>query len=96
MKRMIKGLIKSNAVVMNAFYFAAKWGLTFIGFFIPVNPKSIIFVSFSGRNYDDSPKALYEEIRNRESFNDWNLTWAFKEPELHNIPRGEKIKFGTW
>lgn len=96
MKKKIKGLIKSNAVVMNAFYFAAKWGLTFTGLFIPINPKSMIFVSFSGRNYDDSPKALYEEICNRETFNDWDLTWAFKEPELHNIPRGKKIKFGTW
>lgn len=92
----IKGLIKSNYFLMNALYFLARWSLLFIGFFIPVNKKSIIFVSLSGRNYDDSPKALYEEICKREFFKDWKLIWAFKEPEKISIPRGKKVKFGTW
>ena len=92
----LKGIIKSNGFLMNALYFLARWGLLFIGFFIPVNQKSIIFVSLSGRNFDDSPKALYEEICKRDFFKDWKLIWAFKEPGKIEIPRGEKIKFGTW
>lgn len=92
----IKGFIKSNDFLMNELYFLARWGLLFIGWFIPVNQKSIIFVSLSGRNFDDSPKALYEEICKRDFFKDWKLIWAFKEPEKISIPRGEKVKFGTW
>ena len=91
----VKGFIKSNDLLMNALYFLARWSLLFIGFFVPVNQKSIIFVSLSGRNFDDSPKALYEEICKRAYFNDWKLIWAFKEPDKIMIPRGEKIKFGS-
>ena len=61
----IKGFIKSHDVLMNAMYFIARWILLFIGLFIPVNKKSIIFISLAGRNFDDSPKALYDEIRSR-------------------------------
>lgn len=92
----IKGFIKSNDFLMNTLYFLARWGLLFIGWFIPVNQKSIIFVSLSGRNFDDSPKALYEEICKRDFFKDWKLIWAFKEPEKIDIPRGEKVRFGSW
>ncbi len=92
----IKGLIKSNDSLMNALYFLARWGLLFVGNFVPIDQKSILFVSLSGRNYDDSPKALYEEICKRDFFKDWKLIWAFKEPENITIPRGEIVKFGTW
>lgn len=91
----IKGFIKSHDVLMNAMYFIARWILLFIGLFIPVNKKSIIFISLAGRNFDDSPKALYDEIRSRSFFDDWNLIWAFKAPNTINLPRGKKVKFGT-
>ena len=81
---------------MNTLYFAARWSLLFVGFFIPIKKKAIIFVSLSGRNFDDSPKALYEEICKRSFFDDWNLIWAFKQPESFTIPRGDIIKFGSF
>lgn len=60
-----------------------------------IKEKQILFVSYGGRKFDDSPKAIYDEICKRKEFENWNLIWAFVEPNLFNIPRGNKIKIDT-
>ena len=57
--------------------------------------KTILFCSFGGRSFNDSPRAIYNEICRREEFNDWRLVWAFVEPNKFTIPRGEKVKVDT-
>lgn len=95
MKVSVKAIIKSHPSLMDAFYYCTKGLFLFWGFFVPVDKKQMIFVSLSGRNFDDSPKAIYEEVCRRKEFQDWKLIWAFKDPDSVNIPRGEKIKFGS-
>ncbi len=56
----------------------------------------IVFCSFGGRNFNDSPKAIYDEICKNAEFNDWNLVWAFVEPGKFNIERGTKVKVDTF
>lgn len=58
--------------------------------------KTILFCSFGGRNFNDSPKAVYDEICSREEFEDWRLVWAFVEPDKFTIPRGDKVKVDTF
>lgn len=58
--------------------------------------KTILFCSFGGRNFNDSPKAVYDEICSREEFEDWRLVWAFVEPDKFTIPRGDKVKIDTF
>ena len=93
--RRIKNYIKTHPKLMETFYFAVKAVFDILSWFIPVKKKTIIFVSLAGRNFDDSPRALYEEICKRHFFDGWTLIWAFKNPEEIEIPRGKKIKFGT-
>ena len=95
MKFSIKRILKSNSFIMNTAYIIARIGLDIIGSFIPVEQKSMIFVSFSGRRFDDSPKAIYEEVCRRDYFKDWDLIWAFKNPESYHISRGTTIHFGS-
>ena len=58
--------------------------------------KTILFCSFGGRNFNDSPKAIYDEICSRDEFEDWRLVWAFVEPDKFTIPRGDKVKVDTF
>lgn len=95
MRKKIIIFLKKNPFILRVCWLIAKIGFEICGVFIKTKEKSILFCSFGGRNYDDSPKALYEEICGREIFNDYNLVWAFVEPERFNIPRGEKIKIDT-
>ena len=66
-----------------------------ITYLFPIRQKTMLFSSFGGRNFDDSPRALYEEICRRKEFDDWKLIWAFVEPERFSLPRGEKVRIDS-
>lgn len=69
-----------------------------LGVFVRISKqkKTILFCSFGGRNFNDSPKAIYDEICRRDVFDGWHLIWAFVDPEKFNVPRGEKVKVDTF
>ena len=46
-----------------------------------IDDKMIIFESFMGRKYADSPKAIYEELIKSDKYNDYTFVWCFKKPE---------------
>ncbi len=66
-----------------------------ITYLFPIQKKTMLFSSFGGRNFDDSPRAIYEEICRRKEFEGWRLIWAFTEPERFSLPRGETVKIDT-
>lgn len=91
----LKQKIKSNPKLMDFTFRAARLGLNTLGMVSPVKEKTMMFVSLSGRNYDDSPKALYEYIKERPEFKDWKFYWGIVDPDRVQIPGAEVIKFGT-
>ena len=76
------------------------WSLTrgILWFFVKITKqkKSVLFCSFGGRNFNDSPKAVFDEICRRKEFQDWRFIWAFVDPDKFNIPRGAKVKVDTF
>ncbi len=45
------------------------------------DPKVILFSTFDGRSYGDSPKAIYEYMLSDERFEDYTFIWAFRNPK---------------
>ena len=45
-----------------------------------VNDKMIIFESFMGKSFTDSPKAIYLYMINEKKYRDYKFVWAFKNP----------------
>lgn len=86
---------KKNPQLVKIVWNIARYIMTLWGYCVPIQKKTMIFCSFGGRKFDDSPKAIFEEVCNRHEFDDWRLIWAFVEPDKHNIPRGEKVKVDT-
>lgn len=41
--------------------------------------KTVVFLSFMGRGYSDSPLALYREMLKDDYFDDWKFVWVFKD-----------------
>ena len=91
--RMINYL-KSHATLLR-FGFRILRCILLITYLFPIRKKQIIFASFGGRKFDDSPRAIYDEICRRREFEGWRLIWAFVDPEQVSIPRGEKVKIDT-
>lgn len=94
MKRRIKHFIQNHNSIYEMLFTLYSRIMSLLCFFTPIKEKRMLFCSLSGRNFDDSPKAIYDEVINRSEFNDWELIWAFKEPDHFSIPRGRCIRFG--
>lgn len=73
--------IKHHSAVNELFYVVGSVAVRAIGFFIRPDDKLILFNSFGGKKYDDSPKAIYEAMKKDPRFSKYRLLWAFHEPE---------------
>ena len=68
---------------------------------VKTQPRTIIFESFMGRSYSDSPKAIYQKIITDQRFDDYRLIWALREGRLEDaelypeLARAEIIHTGT-
>lgn len=95
MRQRIISFLKQHPTSINCLWKLARVALWVWGLFVPLQKKTMIFCSFGGRKFDDSPKAIYDEVCGRSEFSDWRLIWAFVDPDLFVIPRGEKVKIDT-
>lgn len=48
-----------------------------------VDEHMILFSTFNGKSYSDSPKAIYRYMKNNEEYKDYKFIWAFKEPDKY-------------
>lgn len=94
-KQKIINFIKTNGFFYDIYYYICSAFLRVIGIFIKTKKKTILFVSFGGKKYDDSPKALYEYICNDKRFDKYELIWAFNDPKKYTIGRAKKVKIDT-
>ena len=95
MRLIIINYLKQHPLILRFLWTLFGFLFSFVSRFVKIKEKRILFASFGGRKFDDSPKALYDEICNRKEFDDWLLIWAFVKPEEFDIPRGIKIKIDT-
>lgn len=93
-RNQIINYLKRHPKVLSFFWNASGVILKCMSPLFPVS-KTIVFSSFGGRKFDDSPRALYEAICSDPFFSDWSLVWAFVEPEKFELPRGSKVKIDT-
>lgn len=95
MRDLIISFMKTHPRIANSLWGAMRVFMRLVSLFVHVNKKSIIFSSFGGRRFDDSPKALYDKICSMDEFREWKLIWAFVDPEKYELPRGDKVKIDT-
>lgn len=58
--------------------------------------KQIIFSSFSGRQYSDSPRTIYELLKGDPRFADYKMIWAFTNPSnFPEVPKQNKINIDS-
>ncbi|MCD8354764.1 MAG: CDP-glycerol glycerophosphotransferase family protein [Clostridiales bacterium] len=48
---------------------------------LTVDKKLVVFCTFSGKGYSDSPKAIYEYMLTEEKYKDYRFVWIFREPD---------------
>lgn len=95
-KRLIS-FVKYNKVVLKLYRFFGNLLVYVLSLFTRTRKNRILFVSFGGQKYDDSPRVLYEKIKNDPFFKDYEFIWAFRNPAKFAVDckavRIDTIKF---
>ena len=88
--------VKYSKRIYLAYYYLGSFAIRLLRLFVKKDPRLIVFSSFGGRKYDDSPKCIYEQMIKDARFDDYKIVWAFMYPEKYDIPRGKKVKTDTF
>lgn len=90
MKQKLVNFLKYNKVAYSVYYHVMSLCMNVLKLFVKTDDKLILFNSFAGRKYDDSPQAIYEAMKADSRFKGYKLVWAFHQPEKYDAP--QKIK----
>ncbi|WP_165964853.1 CDP-glycerol glycerophosphotransferase family protein [Periweissella cryptocerci] len=77
----IKDIIKHSAFFGRFYLLLVGMIIAILKIFVQTDDKTVLFISFSGRKFNDSPKAIYDAMRADAAFADYNLVWAFNDPD---------------
>ena len=88
----LANFIKYNKTVYSLYYYIISAFIKLLRIVIKPNDKLILFNSYAGRKFDDSPKVIFETIKKDPRFKDYKLVWAFHEPDKFSVEGADKIK----
>lgn len=89
-------LLKHNRIIQFLYRRCFSIALRFVGLFIRQDENLILFSSFAGKKYNDSPRVLFEAMREDPRYAGYRFVWAFDKPENFEVQGMEKVKIDTW
>lgn len=96
MKNKIEYILKHNKIILNIYRFVFSIFFRFIGLFIKIDEKLILF-NANSKKYNDSPKSIYEYMVKNGLDKKYNIFWAFdKTYEYEVLGRHKEIKIDTF
>ena len=87
--------VKYSKTIYSLYFIIGNMMISLLKLFVKANDRLIVFASFGGRKYDDSPKAIYEAMIRDPRFDGCELDWAFMHPDDYELPRGKKVIVDT-
>ncbi len=77
----LKALVKRSKLIYLLYFHIGSFLLRTLGLFVKTDPNLILFISYGGQKYDDSPRVVYEYFKNNPISPAHRYVWAFMEPE---------------
>lgn len=91
-KEQLIDVVKSSRIIYAFYYYSASLFIKILKLFVKPDDKLVLFVSFGGRFYNESPRTLYEAMKEDPRFEGYKLVWAFRSPdEFKEVPNKVKI-----
>lgn len=88
----LKTFIKNNPAFLLVYQYIGSLLLRIASRLVKTNEKLILFVSYGGRYFNDSPMYIYNMMKNDARFSSYQLVWAFENPDKYQeIPNRVKI-----
>ena len=96
MIKRIEFLLKNNLTIQYFYKRIFSFIFKFVGLFVKTDPNLILFNSFGGKRFNDSPKVIFEELLKTQKSKKLKLVWAFERPEDFHVPNAVKIKINSF
>ena len=93
MKEKIAFLLKHNMIIQKTYRVVLSTLFRLIGMFVKTDNKLILFSSFSGKGFNDSPKAIYDYLISNGRYNEYRLVWAINNPKDYKL--GQSVKMDS-
>ncbi|WPP08689.1 CDP-glycerol glycerophosphotransferase family protein [Pediococcus inopinatus] len=90
----MKKFIMKHSVVSFMFVYIIKAFFYLIQLVIKVDNRLILFTSFSGRSFNDSPKVVFDSLLKDSDFEEFNFVWGFRNKKKDF--KYQQIKTGTF
>ncbi|MCR5742993.1 MAG: CDP-glycerol glycerophosphotransferase family protein [Lachnospiraceae bacterium] len=86
-------ILKHNKVIQKLYVIIMSFVFKIWGLFLKTDEKLVIFVSFMGKNFNDSPKTIYDYMQNHQEYKEYRCVWAFEHPE--DFPHLNAVRIDT-
>ena len=94
-KKKLEYILKHNTAIQFLYKHIMSSAFRCMGLFIKTDNKIILFNSFGGRKFNDSPKVLFDTMLTDPRFARYEFVWAFEEPEKFSISGARCIKIDS-
>ena len=81
MRQRLIFILKHNAVIQKLYRVIMSFVFRVWGALLPTDENLVIFVSFMGKGFNDSPKVIYDYMQSHPEYKDYRCTWALEHPE---------------
>lgn len=95
MKYWLKEFVKAHKWIYVTYYYVMSFIINTIKIFVKPDDKLVLFVSYGGKHYSDSPKNIFEKMRSDTRFSSYHFVWAFVNPDDFDIDGADCIKIDT-
>ena len=93
MRQRLIYILKHNAAIQAIYRVVMSFVFRVMGLFIKTDENLVLFVSFMGMNFNDSPKAIYDYMQAHPEYKKYRCVWAFEDPS--KFPDLETVKIDT-
>ena len=92
MKSWLKAMVKRSKLLYFFYFYCGSLLLQLIGYFVKTDPDLVLFVSYGGQKYDDSPRVIYEYLLQHPVSPVHKYVWAFIDPnQFPQVPNKVRI-----
>ena len=83
MRQRVIFILKHNSALQKLYCVIMSFLFRIIGAFYKTDDNLVLFVSFMGMGFNDSPKAIYEYLKSHPEYSKYHCVWAFEHPEQY-------------
>lgn len=91
----LEQVIKKNELVQYLYRKTFSFIFSVWGAFLQKDSKLILFSSYGGKQFSDSPKILFEKMKSDARFNNFEFVWAFERPGEFDIQGANIVKIDS-